>query len=1126
MAIATHLVQHIRRLATSSTVTDPTDRELLRRFTRNRDEQAFAALVHRHGPMVWSACRRTLSCASDAEDVLQATFLLLARKAATLRDHDAIGAWLYGVAYRLALRARSEAALRTAREALASPRPAPDPLAEISLRETQQLFDKALTRLPEKCRAVVELCCLEGMTQDEAARRIGCSLSTLKRRLEEGRARLRKQLARRGLTLAAALLSARVTPSAGAAVPAGLATTVLRAAAGGPVAARVTRLASQGGLFLTGKLWGLAALMLALAATIAGTTMAPLCVTEGPAKEAASSASAPATSADEQSRPRVDLFDDPLPDGARARIGTTRFRHGDYIPSVAFSADGKRVLSYGFDRIHVWDTATGRERRHLAAESGTRFMWAGFSPDGKLVATTQFAVGGAVSAGPFKLWDLATGKKVKSLGNAHYCPVTFAPDGRHLAAARYDQVVEIWDLVAEKKLASWRAHEGQNRAPSLAFTSDGKVLMTASADKAVCFWEAATGKKLRRIEGVVNNFGSLTISPDGKLIASVEHKESPPNVIGGEVPLSRIQILDATNGKVVRQIETPAKKGHFGEVNAVRFISLSPDGKTLAGVAADNFVYLWNMQTGKELIRIEAVAPSAVAFLPGGKALAVATWGRVIHLHDVATGKELPRGWGLRQPARSIGMTPDGRTLATPDGTGVQLWDCATGKRRRRLDGHEGLVISVLLSANGRTLLSAGADDTVRTWDRATGKPLGKMTLKLGGDYPGIQALACSPDGKRVVVRGAAAHQGTPLRLLDMTTSQSVGQIDTGKHFVHGAAFLRDGRSLVVWTGDRKARVWDLKTLKVRREVEYTEAVRFRHGPVALPGGPVVAFFTAAVSPDGRLIAFGSDKDMIAVHDLDDGTELCRVEKLSHGVGYLAFSPDGRMLAWGSHDDPRVHLLEVATGKERQALTGHRGGIVALCYASDGKTLVSSGNDTTLLVWDLSLRGGALSARESDACWNDLLGDAPVAYQALRKLAASPATVVELLRRQLNPVALIDEKRIARLIAALDNDDFQVRQKAETELEKLGELASPACREAMAARPSVEAYRRLERLRKKQLAEARKPSAQRVRLVRAVEVLELTGIGGARKLLATLAKGAPGALVTEQARAALGRLMR
>ncbi|HEV3341000.1 MAG TPA: hypothetical protein VG125_11605, partial [Pirellulales bacterium] len=258
------------------------------------------------------------------------------------------------------------------------------------------------------------------------------------------------------------------------------------------------------------------AVLPALVATIAGTAvLAPSCATEVPAKEAHSAASAPPAPADEWPRARVDLFDDPLPDGAVARIGTTRFRHGDFIPSLAFTADGKRVLSYGLDSVHVWDTATGRELRRLSAEPGKRFVWAGFSPDGKLAATTQFDGGGALKPGPIVLWDLTTGRKVKALGDAIYCPVCFAPDGRLLAAARYDRVVEIWDADAGKMLASWQAHEGRNTAPFLAFSGDGKVLMTAGADKTVCFWEAATGKKISRIEGVVNSPRSLAISPDG-----------------------------------------------------------------------------------------------------------------------------------------------------------------------------------------------------------------------------------------------------------------------------------------------------------------------------------------------------------------------------------------------------------------------------------------------------------------------------------------------------------------------------------------------------------------------------------------------------------------------------------
>ncbi len=238
------LLEHIRHLASAERDDPCPDRDLLRRFTAGRDEAAFAALVRRHGPLVLRVCRRVLGNVQDAEDVFQATFLVLARKAASVRSHASLASWLHGVAYRTALRARS------VRRREAGPAPdrgaTADPADEVTWRELRAVLDEALSRLPERYRAPLILCYLEGLSRDEAAQRLGCPLGTLKGRLERGRELLRARLARRGLDLSVALLGAGL--AAGAVSPA-LARSAARAAllwntaAGGSASPTVASLA-------------------------------------------------------------------------------------------------------------------------------------------------------------------------------------------------------------------------------------------------------------------------------------------------------------------------------------------------------------------------------------------------------------------------------------------------------------------------------------------------------------------------------------------------------------------------------------------------------------------------------------------------------------------------------------------------------------------------------------------------------------------------------------------------------------------------------------------------------------------------------------------------------------------
>jgi RNA polymerase sigma factor (sigma-70 family) len=188
-----------RRPAGAGAAGTASDTQLLRRFAAGRDEQAFAALVERHGPLVLSVCRRVLGTVQDAEDAFQATFLVLARKAGRLRDPGLLGNWLYGVASRIARKARAARAKRRLREKQ-PPLPTPYPAATAGeADDVKRVLAEELGHLPAAHRAAVGLCYLEGKTNSEAARLLRWPVGTVKGRLARARALLRDRLTRRGL---------------------------------------------------------------------------------------------------------------------------------------------------------------------------------------------------------------------------------------------------------------------------------------------------------------------------------------------------------------------------------------------------------------------------------------------------------------------------------------------------------------------------------------------------------------------------------------------------------------------------------------------------------------------------------------------------------------------------------------------------------------------------------------------------------------------------------------------------------------------------------------------------------------------------------------------------------------
>ena len=235
-------LRRLRALFSAGTATGLTDSELLERFRTQRAESAeaaaaaemaFAALVNRHGAMVWGVCLRVLHDVHEAEDAFQATFLILVRKSGSVRVEGSLGRWLYGVAHRVALRARSRAGQRESRLARISPTMTADPARESELKDLRKVLDEELDRLPMKYRCPIELCHLQGLTYDQVAQQLNWPVATVKSRLSKGRLRMRERLVRRGLAPSAVGAARALTGEARSAVPQELIHGTVRAASSG-----------------------------------------------------------------------------------------------------------------------------------------------------------------------------------------------------------------------------------------------------------------------------------------------------------------------------------------------------------------------------------------------------------------------------------------------------------------------------------------------------------------------------------------------------------------------------------------------------------------------------------------------------------------------------------------------------------------------------------------------------------------------------------------------------------------------------------------------------------------------------------------------------------------------------
>src|SRR5262245_31182212 len=312
---AQRLLPHLRRVALGRD-TEVGDGQLLGQFVVARDGDAFAALVRRHGPMVLGVCRRVVSDVHLAEDAFQATFLVLARRAATVRPRHLVGHWLYGVAYRTALKARSSSARRNAKEKQVDAMPHPPVSPPDAWADLQPVLDAELARLPEKYRVPVVLCDLGGRPQRDVARELGLPPATLANRLAAARRLLAKRLTERGVALSAGAVAAALGwHAATSAVPPGLSAAVVKAAcaaaAGAPVGLPVPVVQLSEGvmrMFVLAKLKAVAAGVATCLLLLAGLGLfAAPTLRAGPDDKPGKSANPPANTDPDRARVPDDL---------------------------------------------------------------------------------------------------------------------------------------------------------------------------------------------------------------------------------------------------------------------------------------------------------------------------------------------------------------------------------------------------------------------------------------------------------------------------------------------------------------------------------------------------------------------------------------------------------------------------------------------------------------------------------------------------------------------------------------------------------------------------------------------------------------------------------------------------
>ena len=636
----------------------------------------------------------------------------------------------------------------------------------------------------------------------------------------------------------------------------------------------------------------------------------------------------------------------PLPDQAILSLGSADLQHGGRVDGLVVLDGGKRVATLGEHRLSVWDIETGR-----LTSSYTFSPW----PEAYPRANSPYPAGGGLTALADDTALVAVRAGVATLhklplGSALPVPLPAPPaaDDNIVAvapSAKKDTVLGVtakaalleWTLGGDR----WTARKSPLTTPSfnqnLALAGGGGVVAILDGDSAVRLsavrlWDTAKGKPIAAHEG--EPFRTVAVATDGKRFVTV-------SLFGTRAEVRTVADRTAVAGWKVPIRASSVALSADGTMAAVGYSSSAARGR--------NCVDLYDVATGTRQHTLAVpLGVHRLVFLPDG-ALVTADGAGFVQVWNTALGKPRHLPNGHTRGVRHILYRPGGGWLTAGDDGAVIAWD-ASGKEVRRFEGHSGRVTGLVLSTAGTTLYSAGIDRTIRAWAASSGKEQKRYTVEQVATQA-VHSLALSADGKRL----AAGMSKGEVWLLDARELKDVkvleaktGVTTTGMHSV---TFASDER-FVTYDNSGTVRVWDTSKGELdARRVAFSLRASSTQLAVSSDGKSVaLPVNREGLEPVEELTAWATE---VGMWDIATGKSQGRLKPdASTEVTAITYLPDGKAIAVGDAAGA-VRVIDLATKKVRQTFAGHRGPVLCLAAAPDGRSLASGGADTTVLVWKL-----------------------------------------------------------------------------------------------------------------------------------------------------------------------------